>query len=344
LETNKQEEETSPNKTLKKSENLTANSDTISIYAVTWNLHGKSARTEEVAQLIPKDKFHHIYVIGTEECMRSILTSLLFSDKSAWENMIQEYLGNDYVRLRNETLSAIHLIAFAHKSILNHITNIKGSYIKNGFYGTLGNKGSVAVSFDLCGRSVLLLNSHLAAGQAHAKKRNDDFQRINSLLKIEGGKKTENTVTVSDRFDICLWLGDFNYRIDLKLAQAKEYLKADVQNHIPFLLQHDQMKLEIDKGNLPLNNFTEAEISFRPTYKLIPGTHDYVLEEGGDRIPGWTDRILYKSKYNYLRIKEYNSIQEMIFSDHKPVFAIFELSLSELKNSKISDHVTHSSI
>ena len=61
----------------------------LSIYAATWNLHGKSAKIEDIRLLLPKKEFYHMYVIGTEECMRSILTSLIFSDKSGWETMLE---------------------------------------------------------------------------------------------------------------------------------------------------------------------------------------------------------------------------------------------------------------
>jgi phosphatidylinositol-bisphosphatase len=154
---------------------------------------------------------------------------------------------------------------------------------------------------------------------------------------------------VSDGYDICLWLGDFNYRINLTLNEIRGYLynQRKIYESIPHLIKYDQMKQEKDKGNLFINKFKEGTITFPPTYKLIPGTDDYVLEEGGDRIPGWADRILYH-KYNcrfkskpddMLEIKEYNSILKIMSSDHKPVFAIFELDLrkSVRKSEEILD-------
>jgi hypothetical protein len=59
------------------------------MYAVTWNLHGKAAKSQDIELLLPKDNFYHMYVIGTEECMRSILTSIFYSDKSEWEILLQ---------------------------------------------------------------------------------------------------------------------------------------------------------------------------------------------------------------------------------------------------------------
>jgi len=171
-------------------------------------------------------------------------------------------------------------------------------------------------------------------------KRNDDFLRINTLIQIEGGSKFLSDErsgiyhSVSDGFDICIWLGDFNYRIDMKLNEVQQYLKGEIKQNIPHLLKYDQLKLEVEKGELFINKFIEAEIKFCPTYKLIVGSDDYVLEEGGDRIPGWTDRILYKSKNRKtLKLIEYNSIPEIVFSDHKPVYGVFEIDLTEKGDS-----------
>jgi hypothetical protein len=70
---------------------LNANKPTVisslSIYTVTWNLYGKSATDEDIQALLPEKKYD-MYVIGSEECMRSILKSFFFSDKSHWEKMI----------------------------------------------------------------------------------------------------------------------------------------------------------------------------------------------------------------------------------------------------------------
>ena len=99
--------------------------------------------------------------------------------------------------------------------------------------------------------------------------------------------------SVSDGYDICIWSGDFNYRINLDLNQITKYLvKKDNRYNISELVKFDQMNNEKKIGNLFINNFLEGEINFLPTYKLITGTSDYVLEEGGEKRPGWTDRIL----------------------------------------------------
>ena len=88
--------------------------------------------------------------------------------------------------------------------------------------------------------------------------------------------------SASDVFDICIWLGDFNYRIEMKLDNIKYYFSSHqkIVESIPLLLKFDQMNTIKDKGNLFINNLKESEINFAPTYKLIVGSSDYLIEEG----------------------------------------------------------------
>jgi hypothetical protein len=73
-------------KDIKEEENSVLN-----IYCVSWNLCGTSATENELKYLIPKDKnkVYDIYAIGTEECMRSILTSFIYANKSNWEKIVE---------------------------------------------------------------------------------------------------------------------------------------------------------------------------------------------------------------------------------------------------------------
>ena len=76
-------------------------------------------------------------------------------------------------------------------------------------------------------------------------------------------------------------------------------------------------------GNLPAD-FEEGEINFGPTYKINEKFQTYNFKW----IPGWTDRILYKSKDNWLNQVRYDSLTTVLTSDHRPVFAQFEFDFS----------------
>ena len=83
--------------------------------------------------------------------------------------------------------------------------------------------------------------------------------------------------------------------------------------------KYDQ--LNIFKEDLMEYDIKEHNISFPPTYKYIKNTNNYNLLK---REPAWTDRILFKEN-NLIKSIIYDRI-ELNYSDHKPVFAIFEIN------------------
>lgn len=74
------------------------------------------------------------------------------------------------------------------------------------------------------------------------------------------------------------------------------------------------------------NGFKEERINFMPTYKYDIGTDTYDTSEL-QRIPSWTDRILYRS--NVLKCIYYNSCSKIKDSDHRPVFSMFSVQDTE---------------
>ena len=68
---------------------------------------------------------------------------------------------------------------------------------------------------------------------------------------------------------------------------------------------------------------TEHEILFKPTYKLDKQQDTYD-SSSKRRIPGWTDRIFYKSKTSTrVTCLSYNAEFDLKTSDHRPVYASF---------------------
>lgn len=119
-------------------------------------------------------------------------------------------------------------------------------------------------------------------------------------------------------------MGDFNYRVDLELQDAQEMLE---NNDIETLLDSDQFIKEQNVG-LDMDNFYEGKIEFMPTYKYKIDSDNY---DFSDRVPSWTDRIIYKSKITYDLIQlEYKTINDIRISDHKPVYSVFKILLSEI--------------
>jgi hypothetical protein len=115
--------------------------ETILIRVVTWNLCAKKPPSVEKARikLFPLNMFH-VYVIGTEECERSIAQSAVNTSKKSWEGYLTEVLGPMYAPIRSHTLQAIHIIAFAHIGIAHLCSDIASAAVATGMGNTLGNK------------------------------------------------------------------------------------------------------------------------------------------------------------------------------------------------------------
>ena len=117
----------------------------------------------------------------------------------------------------------------------------------------------------------------------------------------------------TDGFDYAFWMGDMNYKINLEYDEAinlitnKEYTK---------LFKFDQLHIEIENNTLDINGFSEGMISHQPTYKFRNEQYDL------EKVPGWTDRILFKTK-EALTLYSYYIIEGTTTSDHKPVYATF---------------------
>lgn len=79
-------------------------------------------------------------------------------------------------------------------------------------------------------------------------------------------------------------------------------------------------------------SLTESNISFPPTYKFDINSSCYDTSSK-KRIPSYTDRILFKvndQQHSEISCKclEYNSIEFLYLSDHKPVIGLFEIKVS----------------
>ena len=61
----------------------------VRIYSVTWNLAGKTPTVEHLHGLLhPRHIYHDIYVISTQEALKSILGSMFKPSKEVMNRMI----------------------------------------------------------------------------------------------------------------------------------------------------------------------------------------------------------------------------------------------------------------
>merc|ERR1711971_823817 len=92
---------------------------------------------------------------------------------------------------------------------------------------------------------------------------------------------------------------------------------------LPLLRAAPGSQIVESAGLWPL--FDEAEIKFPPTYKFDTHSDEYDSSKK-KRVPSWTDRILWK-RDPQVRSLTYGSIQSIRCSDHRPVFAQFEVGI-----------------
>jgi len=153
-------------------------------------------------------------------------------------------------------------------------------------------------------------------------------------------------------FDGIIFLGDFNYRVNLPRFEIESYKyqlekllkRSNVSFSIPVtqrinnlnydnfysILRHDQLLKEMHRGNAFVG-FNEAKITFLPTFKYDKGYNSFDTSKKS-RNPAWTDRILFaqsitnssNSSVPFIEQTLYTSIDNR-HSDHRPVFAQYKI-------------------
>jgi len=378
---------------------------TILVRALTWNLAGQPPPKDDdhalSKSLLPNK--YHLYVIGTEECERSIAQSAVNPSKKEWEGYLIKFLGGRYVPLRSHTLQATHIMVFAHQGIAHLCHNMSSTCVACGIGNTLGNKGGVSIRLEIGRTSILFVNSHLAAHQNAVAQRNQDVYTISKGILLNYGialptdnssaiardpppagsprsgdvinsnkdvitstanmsshlpeskegnisypstigienqtpippampvaSVTAATATVATKAtprnilescaDRIIFMGDMNYRILGTRPLVDTLLKHNMHE---VMTKNDQLNLTKQQG-LVFQNFSEPPLNFRPTYKLDVGSNQYD-SSSKQRIPAWTDRILHSN--DGVKCTLYDADFTLQTSDHRPVFAAFEITV-----------------
>ena len=111
------------------------------------------------------------------------------------------------------------------------------------------------------------------------------------------------------------------------------------------LFQSDQLNIERSSGRV-FREFSEGRTAFLPTYKYIPGLVPKTAEgewydqrpDKKKRCPAWCDRVLYRvnprALHEEIKLLQYRRIDELYISDHKPVSALFEISVKEINREE----------
>lgn len=305
----------------------------VRIRVITWNMHAKPPpeASELKKRMLPVDSYD-CFVIGTEECENSIAMSAFKPSKERWESVLREALGTEFEMLCGHTLQATHCIVFLRRELVCFVTKLNSAAVSTGIgfgQNRLGNKGAVAITFSLGNKALLFINAHLAHARQGLQNRNAEYHKITSqlareLLDVKGlGDMSEDEAIeqlLSD-MDYVVWAGDLNYRLEMEREDVLDLLSSD---RLPELLEADQL-VQARRNHDAFQGLEEAAINFRPTYKYDSGTNEFDSSKKL-RTPAWTDRILYKAAKGF-RVEEYTSIQNVLISDHRPVYLSAEVEL-----------------
>jgi phosphatidylinositol-bisphosphatase len=320
---------------------------------INWNMHAKDP-PDDLSALLPRNRYH-MYIVGTEEAGgRSIAASAVFTSKSKWEAQLVQTLGPEYQMLRSQTLQAIHIALFAHKSVIPMVSDMESGVVasglrlvptvKKGARGNdpqLGNKGGAGIALVMGGKSYFFVNCHFTAHQHKIEERNADYAKINAQLfcnfpkaRANGGDGRTTQVKENDctaKFDYVFWMGDFNYRINGSRRLIDRMIERRLHKA---LLCNDQLRIEQRKKKV-FEGLVEGPLLFAPTYKYDRESDLYDTSEK-QRIPSWTDRVLYKPATG-VRLFSYRAVSSIRTSDHRPVTASFELPLHPTDGSAEAD-------
>ncbi|NXE29619.1 SHIP2 phosphatase, partial [Ardeotis kori] len=309
--------------------------DLISVYVGTWNMgstppprslaswltsRGLGRTQDETTACIP----HDIYVIGTQENSLGDREWVEFLRAS-----LKTLMAIDYRVVALQCLWSIKIVVLVKPEHERRISHVHTSSVKTGIANTLGNKGAVGVSFLFNGTSFGFINCHLASGSEKTHRRNQNYSDI--LRNLVLGDKRLSAFDLTLRFTHLFWFGDLNYRLDM---DVQDILAHITKKEFEALLAVDQLTLEREKNKVFLR-FSEGDISFPPTYRYERGSRDTYMwqkfKPTGVRInvPSWCDRILWKSHpETHVVCNSYGCTDDIVTSDHSPVFATFEVGVT----------------
>lgn len=316
----------------------------INIFASTFNVNGDLCKDEQVSQWIYPQGLHgskeyDIVFIGFEEIVELTpgkMMNVRSGNLMTWEAQVRRVLEglqstrSKYVSLWSGQMGGIALLLFIRSEHVGQILNIESAVKKTGFGGMSANKGGMAMSLQYLRTKFCFVCSHLAAGLNNLDERHQNYKTIAKGITFSKNRKIRD-------HDAVIWVGDLNFRISLTNEAVRSLIEEE---NFAKLFDHDQLNNQMAKGEtFPF--YDEMEIRFPPTYKFDNYTRTYDTSDK-QRIPAWTDRVLHLSRAKILRQELYGCCEDIVFSDHRPVYATFTASvvmINEVMKKQVSNEI-----
>ncbi|KAL3998191.1 Endonuclease/Exonuclease/phosphatase family protein [Acanthocheilonema viteae] len=311
----------------------------ISIFITTFNVNGRMPEFEDLSNWLTCGgaSAPDFYVIGLQEMDLSPQAFIMNTSArhSGWQTVIQKFLPNStsYVLVQEVHLVGILLMIYRRIDCKVRVDDAATDVeiVPTGFplLGRMGNKGGVAVSLQINDSCLCFVNSHFAAGQEESEKRNQDYREISQIRFPKSNKSLFD-------HDVIFWFGDMNFRLETNNDLSNDDFRrlcAD-ENTFRDMIVFDQLKKQKMLNHIFVD-FNEPDVlNFRPTYKYDPGTTRWDTSEKC-RCPAWCDRILWWHRDGVnIRQQFYESVESVVFSDHKPVRSIFHVKIRSIDEAK----------
>ena len=186
----------------------------IKMFVGSWNTGNTNLNSNEGlcldSWLKPKNDqiIPNIYLIGLQEVVE-LNTANVISNSEDKQKVLKEWgikiektlktIGK-YKKLVEMNLVGINFYFYVLESDAENINNLTMRFVKTGFGGTTGNKGSCCINFNYLTTSFSVACSHLAAGKKNNKQRLKELTYILNL-KISDFKKVNNNYVIVETDD-----------------------------------------------------------------------------------------------------------------------------------------------
>ncbi|RPA79911.1 DNase I-like protein [Ascobolus immersus RN42] len=217
-----------------------------------------------------------IYVLGLQEVVDVNATEsyIKYIDPAVpqnWNKALEAVLPDGFECIASHQLIGMLMLIYVSPSVKPHISSQSLHSVGTGLMGYMGNKGAVGARLVLGETTrVVILNCHLAAMATAVDRRNWDCGEIEKRILFDPVER--NFIGIDDdgpsgqeeglqESDVVIWLGDFNYRIDLPNEEIRQLLGPYMPTDFPPILPPSSPVTADSKGSFSYNMTSRGSVS-----------------------------------------------------------------------------------